>query len=84
MAGCKRCHLVEEEELRVAARLDERASPPAAKLEPARDPPLDRVSTANASLGVVETAAIAVDEAAGGVGDQVAEGCDAVLERAQT
>ena len=69
MAGCERGHLVEEEELRVAARLDERASPASAELEPARDPPLDPISTANATLGVVKAAAIAVDEAAGGVGN---------------
>jgi hypothetical protein len=84
MAGCERGHLVEKEELRVAARLNERTSPSSAELEPARNPPLDRIAAANATLGVVEAASIAVDEAAGGIGDQVAERRDPVLEGAQT
>jgi hypothetical protein len=84
MAGGERRHLVEEEELGVAARLDERTSPSSAELEPARNPPLDRVAAANATLGVVEAAAIAVDEAAGGIGDQVAKRRNPVLEGAQT
>ena len=84
VAGRERGHLVEEEELRVAAGLQQRASPPAAELEPARDPALHRVAAANAALRVVETAAIAVDESAGGICDQIAERRDPVLERAQT
>ena len=84
MAGCERGHLVEEEELGVAARLQQRLRLPAAELEPARDPALHRVATANAALGVVEAAAVAVHEASGRVRDQVAERRDPVLERAQT
>ena len=84
VAGGERGHLVEEEQLRVAARLQKGAAPAAAELEPARDPAFHRVAAANAALGVVERAAIAVDEAPGRVGDQLAQGRDPVLERAQT
>ena len=61
----ERRRLVEEEQLRVAAGLQQRASPPAAELEPARDPALHRERPANATVGVVQAATIAVDEAAG-------------------
>ncbi len=84
VARCQRGRLVEEEELRVTAWLEERAPPAAAELEPARDPTLHRVATANAALGVVERAAIAVHEASGRIRNQLAEGRDPVLERAQT
>jgi hypothetical protein len=84
VAGRERGHLVEEEELRVPARLLQRASSPAAELEPASDPALHRETTANAALGVVEATAVAVDEAAGRVRDEIAERRDPVLERAQT
>ena len=84
MAGRERSHLVEEEELRVAAGLLQRTSPPVAELEPARDPAFHREATADAALGVVEAAAIPVHEATGGVRDEIAERRDPILERAQT
>ena len=83
VARCERGRLVEEEELRVTAWLEERSAG-GRGLEPARDPALHRVATANAALGVVERAAIAVHEASGRVRNQLAEGRDPVLKRAQT
>ncbi len=72
--------LVEEEELREEARLEEAASLPALELEPAGDPPLRRIAPANPAGRVVEAAAVPVDEPARRARDQVAEGRDAVLK----
>jgi hypothetical protein len=79
--GGERRRLVEEEELREAARLQERTAPPAAEAEAARDPPLARVAPADPPGLVVETAAVAVDEAARRVGDELSERRRAVPER---
>jgi hypothetical protein len=49
-------------------------------LEPAGNPASAVVVAADAAGGVVQAAAIAVDEAAARVGDQLAERRDAVLE----
>ena len=81
MPGCERRHFVEEEELGVAAGLQQWTSAPAAELEPARDPALHREAASDAALAIVKTAAIAVHEATGRVRDQIAERRDAVLER---
>src|SRR5262249_28806742 len=71
----------EEEELREAAGLHERAAVPAAEPEPARDPASGRVAAADAAVLVVEAAAVAVDEAPRGVGDELPQGRDSILER---
>ena len=84
MTGRERRHLVEEEELGVAARLQKRVASPPAELEPAGDPPLAAVAPAKHSLLVVQAAAIAVDEPATGRGDELAERGGAILQRAQT
>ena len=84
MACRERCHLVEEEQLRVAAGLLQWASSPVAELEPARDPALHGEAAADPALGIVEATPIAVDEAAGRMRDEIAERRDPVLERAQT
>jgi hypothetical protein len=73
--------LVEEEELREAAGLQQSLAAPAAELEPARDPALAAVAATDLPGRVVEAAAIAVHEASGWVGDQFAERCDPVPER---
>ena len=54
---------------------------PAAELEPARDPALAVVAPANATVRVMQAAPVAVDEPARRVCDELAERCDAVLQR---
>jgi hypothetical protein len=73
----ERRRLVEEEQLRVAARLQERPAAPA-KLEPAADPALAGERAADGAVGVVEAAAVAVDEAARRIGDELPQRRDAV------
>ena len=68
MAGGESSRLVEEEQLREAARLQQRAPLPAAELEAAGDPALAAVAPADTPGLVVEAAAIAVDQAARGIG----------------
>jgi hypothetical protein len=75
--GC----LVEEEELREAPRLLEWVAVPAAELEAAGDPALARVAPPDTPRVVVEAPAVAVDEAAAGIGDELAERRHAVLQR---
>jgi hypothetical protein len=77
----ERGRFVEEEELREAPRLHERMAVPAAEREPAGDPALAVVATADPAAIVVQAAAVAVHETARRVGDQLAERCDTVLER---
>ena len=81
VTGCERRRLVEEEQLREAARLHERPSVPAMELEPTRDPALHGEPSADASLGVVKAATVPVHEAPRGIGDQLAEWGDAILAR---
>src|SRR5438876_6848081 len=81
VAGGERRRVVEEEELGEAPGLEQRSAMPAAEPEPARDPPLPVVAAADASIVVVQAAAVAVDETARGIGNQVAQWCDAVLQR---
>jgi hypothetical protein len=81
VAGRERGRLVEEEELREASGTHERGAPPAAELEAARDPAPHLEMPPDTPLGVVEAAAVPVDEASGGVGDQLAERRHAVPER---
>ena len=73
VAGRERGRLVEEEQLREAAGLKERVTLPAAELESAGDPALGRPPPPDLPVRVVQAAAVAVDEPARGVGDQVAE-----------
>lgn len=75
--GC----LVEEEELGELPWLEQSSSLPAAELELTRDPALHAVAPAYPTRRVVQTAAISVHETASGIGDEIAERCDAVLER---
>jgi hypothetical protein len=81
VAGGECRRLVEKEELREPAGLQQRRAAPALELEPAADPAPRREPAADPAAGIVETAAVAVDRAARGIGDQVAERRDAVLER---
>jgi hypothetical protein len=81
MTGGKGGRLVEEEELGELARLQERAPMPALEREPAGDPALPVEAAPDAARVVVQAAAVAVDEAARRVGDQLAERRDAVPER---
>jgi ABC-type cobalamin/Fe3+-siderophores transport system ATPase subunit len=74
----ERGRLVEEEELREATGLQQRATLPAAVLELAGDPALARVAPPDAPGVVVQAATIPVDEAAPGMRDQLAERCDSV------
>jgi hypothetical protein len=80
MAGGERRRLVEEEQLGEPSRLQQRTAPPTAEAEPAGDPAPPGVMSADPSRLVVQAAAVAVDEAAIGHGDQLAEGRDAVLQ----
>src|SRR5688572_3594613 len=81
MSGRERGRLVEEEELRELAGSEQRPALPAAELEPAGDPAPPVVTAPNPARGVVEAAAIAVDEPARRVCNELAERCHAVLER---
>ena len=72
---------VEEEELREASGLQQRAALSAAELEPAGDPALAVVASADPPGLVVEAAAVSVDQAARGIRDEVAERSDTVLQR---
>ncbi len=81
MSGGKRGRLVEEEQLSEAARLQERATLPAAELEPTGDPALAGIAPPNAPRLVVQATSISVYEAAGGIRDEVAERSDPVLQR---
>jgi hypothetical protein len=72
--------LVEEEELREAARLQKRPAVPAAELEPTRDPALDLKAPADAALIVVKAAAVAVDKPTRGIRDQLSQWRDSILE----
>ena len=81
MPGRERGRLVEEEELRVPARLHQRRAPAVPEPEPACDPPLHLIAADDAAGVVVEAAAVSVDEAARRIGDELSERCHAVLER---
>jgi murein endopeptidase len=81
MPGGQRRRLVEKEQLGEAAGLEQGSALPAAELQPAGDPAPDGVTGPDAALLVVEAAAVAVDETARGVGDQLAERRYAVLTR---
>ena len=73
--------LVEEEQLREAARLHQRPAMPPPEPQPAGDPALAVVGAADAALRVVQAAAVSVDTAAVGRCDQLAHRRDAVLPR---
>ena len=81
VAGRERRRLVEEEQLREPSRAHQRRAPPATELEAARDPAPHLEVAPDTPLGVVEAAAISVDEASRGVGDQLPERRHAVPER---
>ena len=76
----ERGRLVQEEQLRELARLQQRTPVPAPELQPAGDPPSYRPLSPNAPEIVVQTATVAVHEPPGWVRDELAEGRDAVLE----
>jgi len=77
----ERGSLVQEEQLRELARLQQRAPVPAPELQPAGDPPAYRPRSSNAPEIVVQAATVAVHEPSCGVRDELAEGRHAVLER---
>jgi hypothetical protein len=76
----ERGRLVEEEQLRESAGLEQRPSSPAPELEPAGNPPFAVVAPADPTPLVVEAAAVSVDEAACRVGDELAEWGHAILQ----
>jgi len=79
--GRERRRLVEEEKLGVPARLHQRRAAPVSKLQPAGDPAPAVVSPPDAAALVVQTASVAVHEAARRIRDQLAQRRNAVLER---
>ena len=79
--GRERGRLVEEEELRELPRLQERLSVPALELQATGDPAPGGRPPPDSALVVVDAAAVPVDEPAGGIGDQLSQRSDAVLER---
>jgi hypothetical protein len=79
--GSERRRLVEEEELGEPTRLHQGLSMPATEPEATGDPASAVVVPADPALRVVEAAPVAVDETAGGIGDQLSERCHTVLER---
>ena len=81
MPGGESRRLVQEEELREPAGLQQRGSVPATELEPTRDPAPAGISTSDPPRCVVQASAIAVHEPSRRVRDKLAEGRDAVLER---
>jgi ketosteroid isomerase-like protein len=81
MAGGERRRLVQEEQLGEAAGLKQGPPLPATELEPAGDPALAVVASADATGLIVKAAAVAVDQPTAGVRNQLAERCNAVLER---
>src|SRR5882762_11382634 len=83
VAGGERGRLVEEEQLRELAGLEERGAVPVLEAKPAGDPAPSAVAPDDPAALVVQAAAVPVDEAAGGCGDQLAERRDAVLARAR-
>ncbi len=81
VSGRERRRLVEEEQLREAAGLEQRATVPPAEPELAGDPPAAGVMTADAALAVVEAASVAVDEPTGRIRDQLTQRCHPVPQR---
>src|SRR5439155_20482520 len=77
----ERGRLVEEEQLREAARLHEWPAMPIAELEPAGDPALAVEPPADPPRGIVEAAPVPVHQAPGRIGHKLAERRHAVLER---
>jgi hypothetical protein len=78
--GGERRDLVEKEELGEPPRLQQRLTVPTAELQLTRDPALAVVTAANLPVAVVETTAVAVDQPARRIRDELAERRDAVLE----
>ena len=81
VARCEGGRLVEEEELGELPRLHQRPAVPALELEPAGDPTARRLMPPDPALRVVQAAAVAVDEPARRMGDELAERRHPVLER---
>ena len=81
VAGGKRGRLVEKEQLGEPARPQQAPALPAAEFKLARDPAPAVVVAADSAGGVMQAAAISIDETPARVGDQLAEWRDPVLER---
>ncbi len=84
VAGGERRCLVEEEELRELSGLEQRASVPSPELELTGDPPLAIEAPADATMFVVETATVAVDEPASRDCDKLTQWCDAILPQCES
>jgi hypothetical protein len=80
VAGGEGRGLVQEEEFGELARLHLGPALPALELEPARDPAADGVAAPDGALGVVEAAAVAVDEPPRRRRDQLPERRDPIAE----
>jgi hypothetical protein len=78
VAGGEGGRLVEEEQLGEAPRLEQRRAAPVLEAQPARDPAPPGVAAPDAAIGVVQAAAVAVDQPASRVGDELGERSDAV------
>jgi hypothetical protein len=81
VSGSERGRLVEEEQLSELPWLGEGLAVPPAELEPTRDPTLAVEAPTNPALIIVEASAVAVDEAARGMRDQLAARRDPVTAR---
>jgi hypothetical protein len=81
VARGERGRLVQEEQLGEPAGLQQRRSMPIAEAEPARDPSRAGVATTDPASVVVEAATVPVHEPARGIGDELTERGDAVLQR---
>ncbi|MET0512129.1 MAG: hypothetical protein ABW135_10680 [Thermoleophilaceae bacterium] len=81
MAGREGGRLVEEEQLRVAAGLQQRLTAPAAKSQTAGDLPPAREAPANPAAAVVQATAVSIDEAAARIRHELAQRSDTVLKR---
>jgi len=80
MSRRERRGLVEEEELGEPTRHHQRTAVPSPEPEPAGDPALAVVAPPDTPVLVVQTAAIPVHKATGGIGDELPEGSDPILK----
>ena len=81
VSGSKRGRFVEEEQLSELPWLHEGLAVPTAELEPTRDPTPAVVAPTDPAQIIVETSAVAVDETARGMRDQLTARRDPVAER---
>jgi len=81
VARGERGHLIQEEQLGEPAGLQQGHPMPVAEAEPARDPSRAGVAATDPAVVVVQAPTVPVHEPARGIGDELTEGGDAVLQR---